>query len=223
MNVGVAAHITAASPGGPRYKSSLTPQQRKSSANGIWLCQKCAKLIDNDTERYTPEVLNEWRLESESLAIQELEGDSSVSHSHAKQKDKIIESFEKLFYAIKEASTVIEDLMKNEEISIEKKKEIVYLTGLNIAMLTDEESFYIDQEVSVQSISSFLGFEDIFDLTSEEERQSKLNEFRKSIRITYRMIESVRDTGRLDRSIQTPIVKRFNYLRNIQNKKDLEG
>ncbi len=42
LNVGVAAHITAASPGGPRFDSSLTSDERKGIGNGIWLCQSCA-------------------------------------------------------------------------------------------------------------------------------------------------------------------------------------
>ena len=58
INIGVAAHITGASPGGPRYNPSLTTKQRKSPENGIWLCQNCAKLVDNDSARYTVEILN---------------------------------------------------------------------------------------------------------------------------------------------------------------------
>jgi hypothetical protein len=46
--LGVAAHITAASPDGPRYDQNLSSEQRKSPDNGIWLCQNCAKLVDND-------------------------------------------------------------------------------------------------------------------------------------------------------------------------------
>ena len=48
MNVGVAAHITAAAQGGPRYEPSLSPDERASATNGIWLCQNCAKMVDND-------------------------------------------------------------------------------------------------------------------------------------------------------------------------------
>jgi len=51
VNTGVAAHITAAAPGGPRYNSNLTEKERKATANGIWLCQNCAKLIDNDEKK----------------------------------------------------------------------------------------------------------------------------------------------------------------------------
>ena len=42
INIGVAAHITAASKGGARYDENITVQERKSFENGIWLCQSCS-------------------------------------------------------------------------------------------------------------------------------------------------------------------------------------
>jgi hypothetical protein len=74
INIGVGAHITAASPSGPRYDLSLSSQQRESAENGIWLCQNCAKLIDNDPERYSVEVLREWKASAEAFTLAELEG-----------------------------------------------------------------------------------------------------------------------------------------------------
>src|ERR671929_1108213 len=53
LNVGVAAHITAASPGGPRYDAALSPEERRYVNNAIWLCQTCGKLVDNDDKRFT--------------------------------------------------------------------------------------------------------------------------------------------------------------------------
>lgn len=73
INIGVAAHITAASLGGPRYDASLSQEQRKSIENGIWLCQVCAKLIDSDEQRYTVSLLQQWKEQSENIALQELE------------------------------------------------------------------------------------------------------------------------------------------------------
>jgi tetratricopeptide (TPR) repeat protein len=73
ISIGVAAHITAASPGGPRYDANLTPEQRSHPDNGIWLCQSCAKLIDNDPERYTVAVLREWKVSAEERALKEIE------------------------------------------------------------------------------------------------------------------------------------------------------
>ncbi len=61
VNIGVAAHITAASPGGPRYDPALSVEERKFPSNGIWLCQTCAKLIDSDSPKYTVELLRTWK------------------------------------------------------------------------------------------------------------------------------------------------------------------
>lgn len=69
LNVGVAAHITAASPGGPRYDPVLTPKERRHANNAIWLCQNCGKLVDNDASRFTVEELRRWKLEAEAEAL----------------------------------------------------------------------------------------------------------------------------------------------------------
>jgi hypothetical protein len=67
-NVGVAAHITAASPEGPRYDASLTLEERVSIANGVWLCQKCGKAVDDDPVTYTCQLLRDWKSEAERRA-----------------------------------------------------------------------------------------------------------------------------------------------------------
>jgi len=79
VSIGMAAHITAASEGGPRYDSSLSPEERRSVDNGLWLCQNCAKLIDSDVQRYTPELLREWKRQAEQRARDEIEGIAYVS------------------------------------------------------------------------------------------------------------------------------------------------
>jgi len=68
VNVGVAAHVTAASKGGPRYDSLLSKEDRRSIENAIWLCQVCAKLIDNDPLVYTSDLLRQWKRLSEEAA-----------------------------------------------------------------------------------------------------------------------------------------------------------
>ena len=52
MIVGVAAHITAASPGGPRYDPTLTPEERRHHSNGIWLCEIHGKAVDSDARPF---------------------------------------------------------------------------------------------------------------------------------------------------------------------------
>jgi len=70
----VAAHITAAIAGGPRYKETLSKAERTAAENGIWLCQNCAKLVDNDPSHYTVELLQSWKSGAEDAARAELEG-----------------------------------------------------------------------------------------------------------------------------------------------------
>ena len=72
VNIGVAAHITAASVNGPRYDPSLTAEQRRSDENGIWLCQNHAKLVDDDDRTYSVEELRAWKEKAEALAKAEL-------------------------------------------------------------------------------------------------------------------------------------------------------
>ena len=60
VDVGEAAHITAAARGGKRYDASLTHEQRRAELNGIWLCRLCARLIDTDELRFPVELLRKW-------------------------------------------------------------------------------------------------------------------------------------------------------------------
>lgn len=56
--IGVAAHICAASPGGPRYNGAQTSEERHSKGNGLWLCQNCGRLVDADPDKFTVDTYN---------------------------------------------------------------------------------------------------------------------------------------------------------------------
>ncbi|NYG46514.1 DNA polymerase III delta prime subunit [Bradyrhizobium sp. IAR9] len=70
--IGVAAHICAASPGGPRYNPVQTRDARRSKENGIWLCQNCGRLIDADPSKFTVELLVGWKRSGQERAFREL-------------------------------------------------------------------------------------------------------------------------------------------------------
>ena len=71
-SIGVAAHICAAAPGGPRYDSSMSAEDRKSIDNAIWLCSNCSIDIDRDIKRYSVEELKDWKNQAEETARAEL-------------------------------------------------------------------------------------------------------------------------------------------------------
>lgn len=62
---GTAAHICAASVGGPRYDESMSEAERKSIENGIWLCNHCARKIDIEPEAYSVDLLKDWKRKAE--------------------------------------------------------------------------------------------------------------------------------------------------------------
>lgn len=71
-NVGIAAHICAASLGGARYDASMTKKERASIQNAIWLCSICATKIDRDPVLYSRELLSEWKKKAEDAACLEI-------------------------------------------------------------------------------------------------------------------------------------------------------
>lgn len=69
LTLGDAAHISAASEGGPRYNPALTPEQRKHESNGIWLCKECAYIVDHDKEEpYNTQTLLSFKQYAEKKA-----------------------------------------------------------------------------------------------------------------------------------------------------------
>jgi hypothetical protein len=68
VNVGKAAHITAAAPGGPRYDPSLTHEARRAISNGIWLCAIHADQVDKDADGFPVDLLRKWKHDAEERA-----------------------------------------------------------------------------------------------------------------------------------------------------------
>ena len=73
VNIGVAAHIIAASKNGPRDEADTSDNKRKSITNGIWLCHSCSVLIDRDEKKFKKEVLQNWKDLAEKKAEKELD------------------------------------------------------------------------------------------------------------------------------------------------------
>ena len=70
--LGMACHIYAASPGGPRYLASMTEEERSHANNGVWLCRNCGTRVDSDQERFPAELLKRWRIAAEAAANSQL-------------------------------------------------------------------------------------------------------------------------------------------------------
>ncbi len=76
--IGIAAHITAASPDGPRYNDEFSEIERIHIENGIWLCANCATLIDKDEDRFPVALLKTWKQIAENEMLENLFGKAKV-------------------------------------------------------------------------------------------------------------------------------------------------
>ncbi|MVT07814.1 hypothetical protein [Chitinophaga tropicalis] len=85
LRIGVAAHIKAAAPGGPRYDPNMTPEQRSDISNGIWLCQNCARMIDVDDILFPVDLLMAWKAEAEGRIR------AIVTSRRAQQQEQIVQ------------------------------------------------------------------------------------------------------------------------------------
>lgn len=70
--IGEAAHICAASSGGPRFNDEMIAKDIKSFKNGIWLCSICHNIIDREPKNYPVEMLKSWKVSAEEYASKNL-------------------------------------------------------------------------------------------------------------------------------------------------------
>jgi hypothetical protein len=136
VNVGVAAHITAASPGGPRYDPGLLPEERSGPENGIWLCQNDAKLIDNDAARFTVDVLKKWKRDAEAEASSRVGKTAATSHAPIHQLEK---------YAKVRISPIIpRECEQSDFMLVEDKGEYYVFQKLNSQIYVDIPKSFIE-------------------------------------------------------------------------------
>ena len=87
ISIGVAAHICAAAPGGPRYDPGMTPEQRRSPDNGIWLCENHAKAVDADDSDFTVDVLRDWKAQAARDSWKRVLQFNDISNGAAPESD----------------------------------------------------------------------------------------------------------------------------------------
>lgn len=72
---------------GPRYDPSLTPEQRSSIDNGIWMCRSHGALIDSDHTIYSVEQLKNWKQLAETQQSLLLQMTHRVRQNNYSERD----------------------------------------------------------------------------------------------------------------------------------------
>lgn len=219
VNIGVAAHISAASVGGPRFSKEMKPVDRKSIKNGIWLCQSCSKLIDVDTQTYSTEELLRWKSLAEKESLSVITNKYVEENKSSTLFDKRIKVCEQLFYEIQQVNSLINELIEAKNISKKEKRETGFYLGLRIAQFTEDNDFYLQQEVTVQCVGTFVIVGDLFS-SDKTIREETLEDYRRNIRASQKLLKSVNSEGLIDLTKKTPLMSYFSKLAAEASKDD---
>lgn len=218
LNIGVAAHITAASKGGPRYCEEMKFNERTNVKNGIWLCQNCAKLIDTDIKKYSVDELVKWKslAEEESLAV--ISNDFLKLHKNSTLFERRIIVYQELHSLVREVDRLIRELLKNQELSEKEKVDATSFLALQVAKFTDDNSFYLQDEISMQCFLTFV-IGDIFS-SNEIVKKEHFNLYNKNVRASQKLLKSVDSKGIIDTSKKTEIMAYHSELERKYGKED---
>jgi hypothetical protein len=75
---GKASHIHSVGKKGPRYDPNMTDKQCASFENGIWLCDKCSREVDDNNSQYLADALRTWKKEAEDYVRELVTQDSRL-------------------------------------------------------------------------------------------------------------------------------------------------
>ena len=157
INNGIAAHITAAAKGGPRYDSSLTQEQRSSIDNGIWMCRSHAALIDSDYVVYSTPQLKLWKQQAETQQALLLQMTHQVSQNNYSERDiGVLNSITDIFnynylqilkneqFRVKVSTNITDPLYAFDDIANNPFYSFndVVLEGLRIALIGKVNNFW---------------------------------------------------------------------------------
>jgi len=95
--VGEAAHIRGEKPKAARYDPTMTDDERNHSDNLIYLCPTCHTLVDKQRDRFSVELLHEWKSSHEAKVYKAIQaGFADVSY---KELEYVTKSFMETFPA----------------------------------------------------------------------------------------------------------------------------
>lgn len=127
---GEAAHIYAATSGGPRAHELLSEDFLKSEANCLWLCNSCHELIDANPKTYNPELLKEWKHKAEQRAFEMVSNPVKAADfiDNIERKCGFGKYFDDLFRRgdFHKIFTAIGELSNTSTLTSENKEELVF-------------------------------------------------------------------------------------------------
>ena len=120
-----------------------------------------------------------------------------------------------------QAQSVVLDVMENAELTKPDRHQKISKVVLEIAEFTDQNSLYLDEEIAVHCVTTFMGAEDVLDIQDEVDRDETKKQILAAYVVAQKMIRA--DSGILEieklfkkvtkPEIDSPVVE---YLRELK-------
>ncbi len=78
VHQGIAAHIHGVEPGSARYDPTIPDDVIRSFSNGIWLCDICSRMVDDDEAVFPPDKLRIWKTKAEEYVAELITQDTCL-------------------------------------------------------------------------------------------------------------------------------------------------
>ena len=112
--------------------------------------------------------------------------------------DKRFSVYEGLWNLIHDANSIAQTVISDSTLSLEARHLLVSKVVLDIANYCDENTLYLNEEVTVQCCALYMGVEDIAEIRDTKERNSAASDFAESYRKAREMIRAEMGLQRLD-------------------------
>lgn len=136
---------------------------------------------------------------------------------------KRLQIYEELYRKIGEATRIADDIIENPKYSKDERKELLSEVIFDLAEYTDENSLYINDDVAVHCIATWMGVENIYYIKDSKEKQKELEKFRNNCSKITSIIR--KETGlerieKLFRAVSKPKYRSdiINYYRDVKKK-----
>lgn len=135
--------------------------------------------------------------------------------------EKRLKRYEKLMSLLESGYDAASEVMSNEQLSKEERHELISVAILSIAQYADSEQLYIDPELGVHCVATFMGAEDVLTTQDPQEREERRNSVGEMYLEAKRMIREYSGISEIDKlfkkinkpKITGPVIKRIRYLK----------
>ena len=108
-------------------------------------------------------------------------------YSH-KVFDRRLKVHEELFSMYVSASDVIHEVMDNKELSSDERQQLVSSVILPLCQFMDKNGFYLNDYLTVQVATTYMGAEDVLSIENELEQATEKSKIYEQSKVTKQMI-----------------------------------